>query len=405
MLNIILIILFLAAAGLASFLFFKINQQARVLRGVRLEKSRLDNIISSMSDAVIIYDQDFKILLFSGTAERIFNLTPAEAVGQKLSPESVRDLRLGTVAKVFFPSLAPVVVRQSAPGVEPNVVDISFDDPHLEVRVTTHHILDEKGEMTGFLKVIHDRTRSVDLVRSKSEFITIAAHQLRTPLSAINWVFQSLLGEPLTDSQKELSQTGLAAASNLVKIVEDLLNIAKVEEGRHGYNFQQNDLIKFLQSTLDQALPAAKEYKVNLFMEPPKEPSILIEFDPEKLGLAVVNLLENGIKYNVENGQVVISLERRTDAPFIQVNIADTGLGIPEDALDKLFTKFFRADNAVTKETAGSGLGLYIVKNVITRHGGQIWVDSVLSRGTTFHFTLPTDDRLIPQKQIAGGQE
>lgn len=376
---------------------------ARASVKLRLEKTRLDNIIASMTDGVIIYDQDFKVLLFSGAAESIFDLKASEVVGQKLTPASVSSPKLGVLAKIVFQSLAPVVVRQSPEGVYPQIADISFEEPHQELRVITDRIMDEDKEVMGFLKIVHDRTRSVDLLKSKSDFITIAAHQLRTPLSAINWSFQEIKKEA-SDNQKDLINSGLAAANNLVKIVEDLLNISKIEEGRFGYNFKRGDLVSFLQAALNQAAPVAKEYGVKVYMEPPKETSIMLEYDSEKLSLVLSNILENAIKYNVENGQVVVSVQRRADAPFVQVDIADTGIGISEETLKNMFTKFYRGDNAMTKETAGSGLGLYIAKNVIKRHGGQIWADSVVDRGTTVHFTLPTDSRLIPQKEISRGE-
>ena len=403
-LNFILIILILIAGGVAGFLFVKSGNQVKELSKFKAEKLKLENIIASMSDGVILYDQDFTIQIFNSGAEAIFNLPAKEIIGQKLSPESIKNLKLEILAKTVFQSLAPLVVRQSPEGVYPQVVDISFDNPRLELRVITDRVLNEAGQVAGFLKIVSDRTREAELIKSKNDFITVAAHQLRTPLSAVSWTFQSLKNETLSDSQKELVDTGLAASSNLLKIVEDLLNVSKIEEGKFGYNFQKIDLVKFLQSILDQADLVAKEYNVKVYMEPPQESQILLEVDSEKLGLAVSNLLENGIKYNVPSGHVVLSVERRSDAPFIQVNISDTGLGIPEDAMDKLFGKFFRAENVITKATEGSGLGLYIVKNIIRRHGGQVWVESVVGRGTTFHFTLPTDPRLIPQKEIAYGE-
>ena len=300
--------------------------------------------------------------------------------------------------------MAPLVVRQSPEGLYPQIVDISFNDPILELRVITDRVKDENGQPAGFLKIIHDQTREVELLKSKSSFITVAAHQLRTPLSAVIWAYQSLQNDKLSDSQKELIQTGLAAANNLLKIVEDLLNISKIEEGMFGYNFKKIDLVSLLNSILDQTIPVAKEYNVNVYMETPAESVLEIEADVEKLTLAISNLLENSMKYNVPNGQVVVSLEKKTDAPFVEVRVADTGMGIPKEDLDKIFTKFFRSEGALKKETGGSGLGLYIVKNIINRHGGQVWVESEVSRGSIFHFTLPTDPRLIPEKEIINRQ-
>lgn len=389
-LNIFLVVLAIAGGIAAAVLFSKLNQKAKELNRLRIEKSRLDNIIASMSDGVLIYDSDFKILLFSGAAENIFNLSAKEVVGQKIVPESARNPKLEVLTKVIYQSLAPLVIRQSPEGVYPQIADISFVTPRLELRIITDQVKDERGQPTGFLKIVQDRTRELDLLKSKSEFITVAAHQLRTPLSAVSWAYQSLNNENLNDSQKELVNTGLAAANNLLKIVEDLLNISKIEEGRFGYNFSKINLVSFLQSALEQAVPVAKEYGVKVYLEPPKEAVMELEADPEKLGLAISNLLENAIKYNVPSGQAVVSVERQSEAPFVEVRVADTGLGIPPEAMDKIFTKFFRAENAVTKEATGSGLGLYMVKNIINWHGGQIWAESEIGRGSVFHFTLPT---------------
>jgi signal transduction histidine kinase len=364
---------------------------------LRLEKSRLDNIISSMTDGVIIYDDKFRILLFSGGAENIFNISSREVTGKEFLPENVDDPKSGVLARIIFQSLAPLVVRHTPEGVYPQIVDISFEDPHLELKVITDRIKDERGEEIGFLKIVHDQTREIDLLKSKGEFITVAAHQFRTPLSAVSWALQSLKSEPLAEGQQEIVNTGLAAANNLMKIVDDLLNISRVEEGRFGYNFKRIDVIKFLQSALDQVVPVAREYGVSIYMEQPKDAALMVYADPEKLNLVISNLLENAIKYNVVNGQAVVSVDQQEGTPFVQVSVADTGMWIPQEAMGRLFGKFFRAENAISKETSGSGLGLYITQNIIRKHGGQIWAESVINRGTTFHFTLPTDQRLIPQ--------
>ena len=359
---------------------------------LRAEKQRVDNIITSMNDGALVYDQDFIVTLFNRAAGEIFSLSAQEIIGRKLTPESVRDPKLSVLAKVIFQSLAPRIIRRSAEGEYPQVVDISFDEPQLELRVSTDRLLDENGNVAGFLKIIRDRTREVELVRAKSDFITVAAHQLRTPLSAVSWALQSLVSEKLEDGQKEIVNTGLAAANNLLKIVEDLLNVAKIEEGKFGYNFQKTDLVLFLRSIINQAMPVAKEYQVKLFMEP-AEQQITADIDPERLALVVINLLENGIKYNIPSGQVVVSAFLRPDEPFVQVDVRDTGIGMSQETLNKLFTKFFRGENVAVKETEGSGLGLFMAKNIVRRHGGQIWAESEINRGTTFHFTLPLESR------------
>jgi len=120
---------------------------------------------------------------------------------------------------------------------------------------------------------------------------------------------------------------------------------------------------------------------------------------PAKLGMALSNILDNTIKYNIKNGQVTVNVERMKDKPFVKVTIKDTGVGIPGDQIQNLFKKFFRADNAIKFQTEGTGLGLFIARNIIRRHGGDIWAESELNRGTTIYFTLPTDPSLIPPEE------
>jgi signal transduction histidine kinase len=117
------------------------------------------------------------------------------------------------------------------------------------------------------------------------------------------------------------------------------------------------------------------------------------------------NLIDNAIKYNVKNGSVTVRIGRLPDQPFLQVSIEDTGVGIPQEAMDKLFTKFFRADNVIKFQTEGTGLGLYITKNIIKRHGGSISAESTIGRGSKFTLTLPTDPKLIPPTEISAAEE
>jgi len=302
----------------------------------------------------------------------------------------------------MFPSLAPTVARHSEAGAYPQVIDISF--PGQELRISTDKLQDESGRVLGFVKLVQDRTREVELMRSKSEFITIAAHQLRTPLTAVNWIFEGFAkSKALPKDDLELAKNGLTATRKLLKIVNDLLDVSKIEEGRFGYNFEQTNLVGFISELLKNAQAEAKEYGIKLYFDKGGQQQQMVTIDPNRLGLAVSNLLDNAIRYNVENGSVTIAIKQLTDKPYIEVSVADTGIGIPPENMEKIFTKFFRAENVLKRETEGSGLGLYITKNIVNRHGGTIWAESVIDRGTTFHFTLPTDSKLIPPKEVGIG--
>ena len=379
------------------------GRKAKRLKSVeKTPPGMLESIITNLSDGVMAYNNNFEMLVFNRAAEDIFRVKKSEVVGQRFGPERASEARFKALTQTMFPSLAPSVLRQSEAGAYPQVVDISFSNQ--ELRVSTDRLIDVTGGVIGFVKLVQDRTREVELMKSKSEFITIAAHQLRTPLTAINWIFEGFAkSDALPKDDKELAGNGLTATRKLLKIVNDLLDVSKIEEGRFGYNFEETNLVDFISELLKNAEVVAKEYGVNLYLDKGAQQQLMVAIDPNRLGLALSNLLDNAIRYNVQNGSVTVGIKLLSDKPYAQVSVADTGIGIPPETMEKVFSKFFRAENVMKRETEGSGLGLFITKNIINRHGGTIWAESVIDRGTTFYFTLPTDPRLIPPKEVGMG--
>lgn len=396
---------FAAFVILGVLVFINNLRLARSNLEIKVERNESQSIIANLRDAVIAYDEHFRILIFNRAAEGIFGLRREMVIGQVFTLDHARKVEFKTLTQVIFPSLAPLVVRHSAQGVYPQVVDLSFTDPNLELRVTTDRIVDPAGQLLGFVRIAHDRTREVALLRSKTEFITVAAHQLRTPSTAVNWSLESLVKISLPDSAAEFAQTGFAASTKLLKIVNDLLDVSRIEEGRFGYQFEEVDIVEFLKKSIADMAGIAKQHSVKLFFEPPKESIATLSLDPQKFSMVIFNLLDNAIKYNIQNGQVVVGVARVPDQPFLQISIKDTGVGIPSRDMNKLFTKFFRAENAVRASTEGTGLGLYIVRNIVKRHGGDIWAESEFNRGSAFYVTLPTDPTLVPSKEVVYGEE
>lgn len=390
---------------LFSFVLFANNlRSARLNLEIKIERNQLKSIVSNLFDGIIAYDEYFRILVFNRTSGDIFKLDPEKVVGQTFTPDKAKDSQYYLLSQILFPSLAPVIIRRTEGGVYPQVVDMSFSNPKLDLRVTTDKIIDPNGRLLGFVKIVRDRTRELGILKSKSEFIEVAAHQLRTPLTSINWIFEGLMNEKLNDAQKELVGMGKIATSTVLKTVNDLLDVSQIEEGRYGYKFEETDITAFLEKILAEELPIAKQAGIKLYFKKPDFP-ISVSIDPQKLSIAFSNLVTNAIKYNVENGEVTIEIKKVEDKPYVQISVKDTGIGIPSEDVKSLFTKFFRAENAVKTVTEGTGLGLYITKNVIQRHGGEIWAESQLNRGTTFYFTLPLDPRLVPQAEIASAGE
>ena len=371
---------------------------------IKIERNELKSIISNLRDGIIAYDQNFKILIFNTAAEGIFGIQSQVAIGQYLAPEKAQEPGFKLLSQVVFPSLAPMVVRQSETGIYPQIIDIYFDEPKLELRVSTDKIMDSNDNLLGFVKLIHDRTREIELLRSKTEFIAVASHQLRTPLTGIHWALESLAKENLDTSIKDIIGKALDASIKLSRTLNDLLDVSKIEEGKFGYQFENINIVSFIDEIIKKTNDFAKQFNIKVYFQKPAEASIALSADPQKLSIVFSNLIDNAIKYNVQNGEVIIGLERVNDQPYIKISVKDTGIGIPADQINKLFTRFFRAENVVKFSTEGTGLGLYIVKNIIKRHGGEIWAESEINRGSTFSFTLPTDPRLIPPKEIVYGE-
>jgi signal transduction histidine kinase len=368
------------------------------------EKKRNKYVFDILSEGVITYDKNFKILSINKAAQVITSLKEEEILNKIITPELAQDPKLALLVQIIFPSLAPVVIKKSEGSSYPQVVRINFQEPReLYLEVTTTLIFDENNKQIGFAKIIRDRSREIELSKSKSEFITIAAHQLRTPLSGIKWTSEMLLNQELgelnsqqLDGLKQINEN----IAKLIELVEDLLDVSKIEEGKFGYVFEKADLIKVIEEVVIAHQEMAKQYKVKIIFNKPSTNLPLILMDKDKISIVIQNLIENAIKYNVENGEVKINIELLKDKPFIQVSVEDTGIGINKNDLPKLFTKFFRSQDTLKKETSGSGLGLYISKNIIKRHGGEIWAKSIEKRGSTFYFVLPTDEKLIPPVEI-----
>ena len=369
---------------------------------IKVERNLLQSVVQNLRDGIVAYDADFKVLLFNPAAGVIFNLKTEEVMGKMLSVDMAEDRRFRLLAQTVFTSLAPTVVTRSEPGAPVQVLDMIFKDPPLQLRVVSARIIDPAGKLLGFMKIVHDRSREVAIIKSKSEFISVTAHQLQAPLSAINWAFE-LLGDEkdLSENGREMVAHGRVASTKAFRLVKDLLDASKIEEGRFGYQFEKIEIVSFVEKILEEAASAAKQYNVNVYFERPEDKSIEITADSAKLGMALSNLLDNAIRYNVPSGQVVVRVSRVKDAPYLLISVKDTGMGIAPEDMKKLFDKFFRGQNAAKTSMTGTGLGLYIVKNIIQSHGGQIWAESQAKRGTTFYFTLPTDPKLIPPREAA----
>ena len=227
------------------------------------------------------------------------------------------------------------------------------------------------------------------LNKMKSEFISVASHQLRTPLSAMKWEIELLLSklkEGLNARQLEMIDKMSRSNERMIRLVNDLLDVVRLEQGRLALLRENLKLAEVIKEVIDDVTPLAKANNIKIKLIASDRP-FEIEGDKKRIKMAVENLVSNAVKYSVNGGNVEIKIE--TEKDYQLVSIKDDGVGIPEKQQDHVFEKFFRSDNVIRYQTDGTGLGLYIAKNIVEQSGGKIWFKSKENVGSVFYFSLP----------------
>lgn len=228
------------------------------------------------------------------------------------------------------------------------------------------------------------------LDRMKSEFVTLVTHQLRTPLSGIKWSLSMLLnGEmgELTPEQKTYLLKTYESNERMIDLINDLLQADRLESGMMKFQFQPTKLLDLVDNILIEVSPLAEHKKVRLTYGD-RDDVPMLSIDPQNMRVVIQNLVENAIKYTPAGGSVTIGITAKGQC--VEIAVQDSGIGIPPQYQKNIFQRFFRAPNAVLTETVGSGLGLYIVKNIVDHHHGTISFTSTEGKGTMFTITLPT---------------
>ncbi|MFP4022464.1 MAG: sensor histidine kinase [Candidatus Paceibacterota bacterium] len=255
----------------------------------------------------------------------------------------------------------------------------------------------EEQDRTARMLIRRDRALSQanqrlrELDKLKSEFVSVAAHQIRTPLSGIKWSLDMLANEhvgPVNAKQKRILLKSYESNERMILLVNNLLNTDRIESGMAELNKKRLNLKDILDNLLYYISPQARSKNIDLNVSGGDLP--LVEVDPEKIREVIQNILENAVKYTEEDGHIEIKMYTKNDNVVIEV--ADDGIGIPEKFQNKIFTKFNRGENAVKVKTEGSGLGLFVAKEITERHGGKISFESEEGVGTTFYIHIPVAD-------------
>ncbi len=345
------------------------------------EKEKTLTIITNFADGLLVFNQSKRLALINPQAEKFFQIEKKDVIGKTISDFGRYPL---TKSLVFLlgQKIRKVFRKELAVG----------GDLVLEASTVPMASGEEGG--LGTLVILHDVSREKIIEKMKTEFVSLVAHQLKAPLAAIKWTLKMFLegdlGKTTQEQTKFIGKT-YDANEKMISLIDDLLNVARIEEGRYVYKPTLVGIEDLVQKVIGFSQEEIKNKKLKLDFVRPKTklPQVLV--DVEKIELAVQNLIDNAIKYTSQGGKVTISL--KDGIKKVEVSVADSGIGIPKNQQERVFTKFFRAANAMKAETEGTGLGLFIVKNIIKAHGGETWFESEEGKGTAFHFTLPVEER------------
>jgi signal transduction histidine kinase len=345
------------------------------------EKNKTLAIVENFVDGLLIFDKDRRLVSMNPQAEIFLKLKKEEII-----EKSIEDLKEIPEFKKIFEIVGPEI--------QPCFREEIQMEENLILEVTSLPILLEK-EKIGNLIILHDITREKYIDQLKTEFVSLAAHQLRTPLSGIKWSLKMILDEdlgPVPEGLKDFLKKALLSNERLIHLVNDLLDVTRIEEGKFLYKLEEKDVAKIVEDVFNSYLDLAKEKNIEFKLEKLKDDFPLVKVDEEKIKLVIQNLIENALIYTLPKGKVTVTIDLQNGNFFFKIQ--DTGIGIPKEVRDRIFTKFFRAPNAAKIDTEGSGLGLFVTKNIVESHGGKIWFESEEGKGTTFYFTIPVKKRI-----------
>ena len=350
------------------------------------DKSITDNpeifklVVNNSTNLVVITDSDDKILYVNKSAETITGFSKSAMMGK-----TPRDLWDNQMSETHYKFVNKKVKTNKK--VYKAETTSRHKDGH-DFQMAVSHIPLLKNKKLNHIVIIgRDITHDKEIEMAKTEFVSLASHQLRTPLSAVKWSAEMLLdGEAgdISKLQKKYIKQIYHGNEMMVELVNALLNVSRIELGTFVIEPEPTDLYSLGKNVIQDVRPRVTEKKQKIVFKCSK--TLKIKADENLIRIIIQNLLTNAVKYTKETGTIKLTIEKT--ASKFQISVADNGYGIPADQKDKIFTKLFRADNIKAKDE-GTGLGLYIVRKIITEAGGKISFKSQENKGTTFFVSFP----------------
>lgn len=357
------------------------EERDQKLLEVANEKSKLHTIVNSMADGIIVINREHQLVLWNPAAIKMLNLSATLEAGKIIDEIIDEKSLMDVINKAFSPDFSQYTVLSE------EIALTKGEKKTIMVHVAC--VRDETGNDLGVVSTFRDITELKEIEEVKSQFVNMVAHELRAPLAAIEgYLTAYLTGVAGTDPQfnRQMLERARLRAKSLMELVNDLLQFVRLESKKIVRKKELLDMSDIIINTVE-LLKQQGESKDLVFQLNIPDNLPRIEADRAEMEQLITNLVSNAIKYNVKNGKVIISAS--PDTQFLNISVADTGIGIEEESLNRIFDEFYRVQGAKTRYTTGTGLGLSIVKRIVESHFGRIEVESVIEKGTTFTVKLP----------------
>ncbi|MCK1976754.1 cell wall metabolism sensor histidine kinase WalK [Jeotgalicoccus huakuii] len=344
-----------------------------------------DNIKSTISE--LTHEKNLRENVFSSLTNGILYLnTNAELIYSNQAGLNYYSLFEENEQNGYFSSLIKVVARDNRPHLE----RLDIDDMHLQLAMSP---VESNEEQSGVTVLIWDITDEINTEKMRSEFISNVSHELKTPMVMLSGYSEALLDDIVTDPEevKEMVSIIKDESDRMNKLVNELLVIARMDSDEVLYDIVDQDFKPLLDKLRHRFDYELKEKETKLLFDVEDGP-IIFPHDADKMNQVLTNLLDNAIRYTKANDTITISAKQNSEN-HVTIKLSDTGTGIKRENMKHIFDRFYKVDEARTRGKHGTGLGLYIVKNIIEKHGGEISVESDFGKGTTFIITMPRTRR------------
>ncbi len=361
-------------------------------KDLEMSRAKEEAILLSIGDGLLVTDEKGKIIIINSAAEKLLGIKGNEALGEVYSEAMLLVDEKGKSIEAEKHPIRMALLGSPTTG-GPTHYYKRKDKTVFPVAIMATPVI-LAGEVIGTIKIFRDITSERQIDKAKTEFVSLASHQLRTPLSAVNWYAEMLLAGDAGDlniKQKKYLDEVYRSNQRMVELVNALLDVSSLELGTFVIEPERTDVCLLAESVIHEQKPQIIAKKIKFSFVCKREVTFM-ETDPKLLRMVVQNILSNAVKYTPNGGKVGLTVSLK-DKKNILIKISDSGYGIPKDQQDKIFTKLFRADNVRDKDTDGTGLGLYIVKSIVENSGGKVWFKSPVegNKGTIFYVVLPID--------------